>query len=106
MQVFVTAATGWAGSAVVQELIGAGHQVTGPPAAMTRRPRAHRGAGRPRHGRRLRLAQRSVADAVTHTPFNHDFSKFTENDEQDRRAIDVGRQRRDRLPGGRRRPIV
>jgi nucleoside-diphosphate-sugar epimerase len=31
----------------------------------------------------------SAADAVIHTAFNHDFSKFVENAEQDRRTIEV-----------------
>ncbi|MGO4780592.1 NAD(P)H-binding protein, partial [Lysobacter sp. 2RAB21] len=29
----------------------------------------------------------SIADAVIHTAFNHDFSKFAENAEQDQRVI-------------------
>lgn len=34
-------------------------------------------------------AATSATDAVTHTAFNHDFSKFAANAEQDARAIDV-----------------
>jgi nucleoside-diphosphate-sugar epimerase len=93
MHVFVTGATGWVGSAVVQELVGAGHQVTGL-ARSDDKTAALAAAG----ARILRATldeldalhgAASTADAVIHTAFNHDFSKFTENAEQDRRAIET-----------------
>ncbi|MFZ6658348.1 SDR family oxidoreductase [Undibacterium sp. TJN19] len=91
MHVFVTGATGWVGSAVVQELIAAGHQVTG----LARS--AEKTAALATAGAKVVLATlddldvlRTVAaraDAVIHTAFNHDFSKFIENCEQDSRVI-------------------
>lgn len=93
MHVFVTGATGWVGSAIVAELIGAGHQVT----ALARSP--EKAATLPNTGAKIVLATlddfevlrrtAAAADAVIHTAFNHDFSKFAENAEQDRRVIEV-----------------
>jgi nucleoside-diphosphate-sugar epimerase len=92
MHVFVTGATGWVGSAVVRELLDAGHRVAG----LARSPEkaaeiASLGArvvqGTVDDHDVLRSAA-SSADAVIHTAFNHDFSKFAENAEQDRRTIE------------------
>jgi nucleoside-diphosphate-sugar epimerase len=93
MKVFVTGATGWVGSAVVNELIRAGHQVTG--LARSEDKAAALAATGAKVIRAtlddldvLRRAAAS-ADAVIHTAFNHDFSKFAENAEQDRRVIET-----------------
>lgn len=93
MNVFVTGATGWVGSLVVQELIDAGHQVTG--LARSEEKAVSLAAT----GAKVLRASLSdldalrgaaaAADAVIHTAFNHDFSKFVENCEDDRRVIDV-----------------
>jgi nucleoside-diphosphate-sugar epimerase len=93
MHVFVTGATGWVGSAVVAELIGAGHQVTGL-ARSEDKAAALAAAGAKVTQATLddfkalgRAA--SMVDAVIHTAFNHDFSKFLESAAQDQRVIET-----------------
>jgi nucleoside-diphosphate-sugar epimerase len=91
MNVFITGASGWVGSAVVQELLVAGHQVTGLVRSEEGARKLAAMGGRVVQGTLDELSvlaqAAQAADAVIHTAFNHDFSKFAENAEQDRRAI-------------------
>ena len=93
MRIFVTGATGFIGSAVVAELIGAGHQVVGlarsdssAQAVAEAGAEVHRGSLDDLHSLR-RAAETS--DGAIHLAFHHDFNEFTKAAELDRRAIEA-----------------
>ncbi len=93
MRVFLTGATGFIGSRIVPELLDAGHQVLG----LTRSDagaRALEQAGAEAHRGTLEdpdsvAGGAAKADAVIHTAFDHDFSRFVENTEKDARIIEA-----------------
>ncbi|NVN05243.1 SDR family oxidoreductase [Asaia spathodeae] len=93
MRVFLTGANGFIGSRLVSELINAGHQVLGLSRSdagarklIALGAEVHRGDLEDLHSLQ---AGTENCDGVIHTAFDHDFTNYVANCEQDRRVIEA-----------------
>jgi len=93
MKVFVTGASGFIGSAVVQELLNAGHEVTGLARSDESAKSISEAGARALKGSLDDLDSlkrgASAADGVIHTAFIHDFSQYAKAADADKVAIEA-----------------
>lgn len=91
MRIFLTGATGFIGSRILNELLAAGHQVTGLARSEASALALQTAGADVQYGTleepRSLLEAVTRCDAVIHTAFDHDFSRFVENCEKDQRII-------------------
>jgi nucleoside-diphosphate-sugar epimerase len=93
MRIFVTGAPGFIGSALVPELIQAGHQVLGLTRSEAGAEKLRQAGAEVLYGNiedldSLRKGA-GQSDGVIHLAFNHDFSQFQKNCDDDRKAIEA-----------------
>ncbi len=93
MRVFVTGASGFVGSAIVKDLLAAGHQVLGLVRSDAGAEQLAATGAEVYRGdvNDLDVISKGAkdCDAVIHTAFNHDFSKFKANCEADRKVVEA-----------------
>lgn len=93
MRIFVTGAPGFIGSQLVPQLIQAGHQVLGLTRSEAGAERLRKAGAEVLHGNLEDLDSlregTAKSDGVIHLAFNHDFSQFLKNCDDDRKAIEA-----------------
>jgi nucleoside-diphosphate-sugar epimerase len=91
MRIFVTGAPGFIGSALIPDLLKAGHHVLGLTRSEAGAEKLRAGGAEVLHGNveDLDSLRKGAADSdgVVHLAFNHDFSQFEKNAADDRKAI-------------------